>query len=372
MPRNLVVCLDGTGAQLRATGNSNVVLLYRLLDHSDPSRQIGYYDPGVGTFAADGAWTPLARWLSRIGGLAFGFGLRQNLGQAYTWLMQNWVPGDRIYIFGFSRGAYTARALVGLLRAVGILRPGSENLVPYVIATYARRGGEERIDWKEVHLTSEVFAHQVDGTSTVPVQFLGLWDTVKAAGYLRWEIHWPYTSQLPNAAKIRHAVSIDEKRTPFKESLVKARTDGSLEEVWFAGVHTDIGGTFVDKLPEGAAAPKGRPGQKTPDPRLSAITLKWMVEGAAREGLLVRTRAAAAACTVGEDDATATLHHRGWAWALLGTRNRKVPALASLHSSIQARALADPRYKPPVNGTWVDPGWAGEPHLRPAVGDMAP
>src|SRR6185312_2925950 len=198
--------LDGTGAQLRARGNSNVVLLYGLLDLSDPSRQIAYYEPGVGTFAAAGAWTPVARWVSRMAGMAFGIGLRQNLAQAYTWLMQNWAPGDRVYVLGFSRGAYTARALVGLLRTVGILRPGSDNLVPYVIATYARKGGEEHIDWAEIHLTSEVFAQHVQGRSTVPVQFLGLWDTVKAAGFLRWEIRWPYTRQLPNAASIRHAV----------------------------------------------------------------------------------------------------------------------------------------------------------------------
>src|SRR6185312_1247007 len=134
---------------------------------------------------------------------------------------------------------------------------GSENLVPYVIATYARKGGEEHIDWAEVHLTSEVFAQHVQGRSTVPVQFLGLWDTVKAAGILRWEIRWPYTRHLPNAATIRHAVSIDEKRAPFRESLVDARTDGTLEEVWFAGVHTDVGGTFADPPAPGTGSPPG-------------------------------------------------------------------------------------------------------------------
>ncbi len=371
MPRNLVLCLDGTGAQLRARGNSNVVLLYRLLDHSDPSRQIAYYEPGVGTFAAAGAWTPVARWVSRMAGMAFGIGLRQNLAQAYTWLMQNWIPGDRIYVLGFSRGAYTARALVGLLRTVGILRPGSENLVPYVIATYARKGGEEHIDWAEIHLTSEVFAQHVQGRSTVPVQFLGLWDTVKAAGFLRWEIRWPYTLQLPNAATIRHAVSIDEKRAPFRESLVDARTDGTLEEVWFAGVHTDVGGTFVDPVLPGAGATDAQPGRRLPDARLSTITLKWMLEGAVREGVMVRPRAAAAACTVGEADASATIHRRGWAWILLGTYHRKVPAEAFVHSSVRARMLADPGYKAPASVQWADPDWAGKPVFdRPARPDV--
>lgn len=365
MSRNLVMCLDGTGAQLRAKGNTNVLLLYKLLDHSDPAKQIAYYDPGVGTFASEGAWTPLARSISRIGGLAFGWGLRQNLGQAYTWLMQNWEPGDQVFIFGFSRGAYTARALVGILRAVGVMRPGSENLVPYVVATYARRGGEAKLDWDEVHLTSEVFGRQVDGKSTVPVKYLGVWDTVKAAGFLRWEVRWPFTRELPNALRIRHAVSINEKRAPFKEYLVDARTDGSLEEVWFAGVHSDVGGTFIDKPPAGQAA---HPGRKNPAPRLSAIALKWIIEGGIAEGLRVRPRAVVAACAVTAADATAQLHRRGPAWVFLGTRNRKVPDGASVHASVNTRAAADPTFRAPANVAWVDPDWVGPPLLPASAG----
>ncbi|QCB97933.1 DUF2235 domain-containing protein [Arthrobacter sp. PAMC25564] len=365
MSRNLVVCLDGTGAQLRAKGNTNVVLLYELLDHSDPIKQIAYYDPGVGTFSSAGAWTPLARAISRLGGLAFGWGLRQNLGEAYTWLMQNWAPGDQVFVFGFSRGAYTARSLVGILRAIGVLRPGSENLVPYVVAAYARRAGETTIDWDEVHLTSEVFAQHVDGKSTIPVKYLGLWDTVKAAGFLRWEVTWPFTRELPNAARIRHAVSINEQRAPFKEYLVDARTDGTLEEVWFAGVHSDVGGTFVDDPPPGQIT---RPGKNTHAPRLSRITLKWIIEGAIAEGLLVRSRAPIAACTVTPADATSKLHRRGRAWALLGTRDRKIPAGASVHASVNTRALTDPTFKAPTNVLWADPDWVGQPRLPAPAG----
>jgi hypothetical protein len=368
MSRNLVICLDGTGGQLRAKGNTNVLLLYKLLDHSDPTKQVACYDPGVGTFASAGAWTPLARAVSRMGGLAFGWGLRQNLGEAYTWLMQNWEPGDQVFIFGFSRGAYTARALVGMLRAIGVMRPGSENLVPYVVATYARRGGEAKLNWKEVHLTSEVFARHVDGKSTVPVKYLGLWDTVKAAGFLRWEIRWPFTRELPNALRIRHAVSIHEERAPFKEYLVDARTDGSLEEVWFAGVHSDVGGTFVDPPPAGRV---NHPGSRTSDPRLSTIALKWIIEGAIAEGLLVRSRAVSAACSVTLADATAQLHRRGRAWVLLGTRHRTVPAGASVHASVNARALAVSLFKAPANVVWADPDWVGRPRVAAsAQGDQ--
>jgi uncharacterized protein (DUF2235 family) len=366
MSRKLVLCLDGTGAQLRAKGNTNVFLLYTLLDHSDPAKQIAYYDPGVGTFAAAGAWTPLARSISRLGGLAFGIGLRQNLGEAYTWLMQNWAPGDEIFIFGFSRGAYTARAITGILRTIGLARRGSENLVPYLIASYARRAGEAKIDWEEVHLTSKAFAQQVGGGSTVHVRYLGLWDTVKAAGVLGWQIKWPHTNQLSNATRIRHAVSMHEKRAPFRESLISARDDGSLEQVWFAGVHSDVGGTFEDEQSTNLVT--HHPGKKTPAPRLSRISLKWIIEGAIEEGLLLRSQAVHSACTVTSADATSRLHSRGWPWVILGTRKRKVPAGATVHASVKVRALADPTFIGPTNVVWVDPDWTRRTAVSASAG----
>lgn len=144
-----------------------------MLDLSDPTVQVAYYDPGVGTLAAAGAWTPFARWWSKVMGLAFGSGLRENLGEAYCWLMQNWEQGDQVYVSGFSRGAYNARALLGLLRTLGLMRPGSENFVLYAVAAYS--GG-----CSDMHLIAEVFAQRVDtaGHTTVPVRYLGVWDTV--------------------------------------------------------------------------------------------------------------------------------------------------------------------------------------------------
>ena len=95
MSRNLVMCLDGTAGQVRGKGDFNSVRLYELLDLSDETVQVAYYEPGVGTFSSPGAWTPLARWFSRMGGLIWGGGLRENLGDAYLWLMRTWQPGDR-------------------------------------------------------------------------------------------------------------------------------------------------------------------------------------------------------------------------------------------------------------------------------------
>src|SRR5215207_756215 len=141
--KNIVICLDGTGNEVNARGVTNVFKIVELLDLSDPAKQVVYYDPGVGTFAAPTAWSGAARRLSRLGGLALGHGLRHNLGEAYTFLMNTWQPGDRVFVFGFSRGAYNARALCGMLYRVGLLRPGSENLVPYAVRVYARRTGKD-------------------------------------------------------------------------------------------------------------------------------------------------------------------------------------------------------------------------------------
>src|SRR4051812_24693826 len=147
-------------------------------------------------------------------GLAFGVGMRQNLAEAYTYLMRTYEPGDRIYLFGFSRGAYTARALSGLLYTIGVFRPGAENLVQYAVASYTRKGKGKR-DWGQLDKFRFVFGHRVDGGTRVPVEFLGVWDTVKAAGVLRWDAKWPYTHRLVNIRKVRHAVSIDEYRRPY-------------------------------------------------------------------------------------------------------------------------------------------------------------
>jgi uncharacterized protein (DUF2235 family) len=119
-----------------------VTRLYDLAVKDD--RQLVYYDPGVGTMGARGATTRAGRWLTRAGGLVLGHGVRENVEEAYSFLMRAYQPGDRIFIFGFSRGAYTARALTGMLRTVGLLRPGAENLVPYAMKLYAKGAGAAR------------------------------------------------------------------------------------------------------------------------------------------------------------------------------------------------------------------------------------
>ncbi|MFF4213068.1 DUF2235 domain-containing protein [Streptomyces sp. NPDC001796] len=376
MPRSIVICLDGTGNQVGASHPTNVVRLFEMLEAEDPSRQLLYYDPGVGTMSSATARGAGGRWLSRMCGLAFGTGLRTNLAEAYTYVMQHWHPGDMVYVFGFSRGAYTARSLVGMLNKPGLMRPGSENLVPYAVAKYAFNQDIDKSE-QEVARFSHAFCWRTENEPlwaqvkrnnprqvshhALPVAYLGIWDTVKAAGILRpGNLRWPYTRQLPNAARIRHAVSLDEKRRPYIEYLVKpdrpTQLQDTVQEVWFAGVHSDVGGTFAHQ--EG-------------EPLLSAIPLKWITDGVAQD-LMFRPGAYAESCTVTEAFAYAPIHKNGWLWILTGRHSRQLPRDALLHASVRLRRERDPEYHrelpdPQEAWRWVDHDWTSSTAARQLV-----
>jgi len=337
--KNVVVCLDGTGNQVEARSSTNVVRLYEMLDLSDPGSQVAYYDPGVGTFGAQGAWTSTGRAVSKLVGLAFGVGIRENLAEAYQFLMRHWEPEDRLFIFGFSRGAFAARALAGLIHRAGLFRDGSENLVRYLVANYTgHRGDWTGADWNQIDKMSVAFAHAHKGSRSVPVEFLGVWDTVRAAGILRRSMTWPYTRQLPNVQHAWHALSINEKRRPYREYVIQATEKTTVNEVWFAGVHSDVGGTFAD------------------DSRLAEIALKWMVDGARDRGLLVRDRAYRRVCAIDADHANGVVHRMGWIWALLGRRRRVLPAAARVHASVRMRT-PPLDHRIPDDAVWEDETW---------------
>jgi uncharacterized protein (DUF2235 family) len=203
--KRIVLCFDGTANQIGAGNLTNVAKLFEMLEKNDPASQLAYYDPGVGTLAPAAAHSGLPRTLSLLFEQAFGLGLKSNVAEAYRYVMQHWRPGDAIYIFGFSRGA----------------------------------DGEPLFSTVRQNSPNQVWDY------AVPVAYLGVWDTVKAAGFVRLgSLRWPYTRSLPNVARIRHAVSIDERRRPYREYLVERHPQG-LEERWFAGMHADVGGTFM-------------------------------------------------------------------------------------------------------------------------------
>lgn len=278
MPKNIVICCDGTGNQFNLERNSNVVKLYSTLIIND--RQIGYYHPGVGTMGAPAALHWYDRVWTQVKGLAFGYGLFEDVGRAYQYLMENYQEHDKIYLFGFSRGAYTVRALASLLKMFGLLCPGNEAQIPYVLRMFDRRG---KADAHEDDLLEEARVFQEIFSRKCFVHFLGVWDTVSSVGWVTEPVRLPYTARNPIVANIRHALSIDERRIFFRQNTVRPLKlgdelgDGTtspitqdVKQVWFAGVHSDVGGSYLEQ-----------------ESGLAKITLEWMLIEAMGKDLLV-------------------------------------------------------------------------------------
>lgn len=266
MPKKIVLFSDGTGNSAARLQKSNVWRLYQALKRTQ--NQIAYYDDGVGT----SAWKPLAL----IAG-AVGFGLARNVQDIYTFLCRNYDPGDEIFAFGFSRGAFTIRILGGLIAARGIAARGPDL--------------EDRVnrEWRAYRKKYGRFG-RTKPAETVPhnvkIRFMGLWDTVDAYGFPLEEmrIAWDYLI-LPLSMRDRelsskvldayHALSIDDERQTFHPVLWTEEGQAQVEtiekeritQVWFAGVHSNLGGGY-------------------PDDSLSYVSLKWMLEQAQRCGLV--------------------------------------------------------------------------------------
>jgi len=258
--RNIVICCDGTNNQF-AGDHTNVIRTYKVARRSET--QLTYYDPGVGTMPEPWWTTQIGKRWSMISGLAFGTGFLDNIRDPYCFLMQNYQPGDRVYVFGFSRGAYTARALAAVLHSVGLLHSGTENLVPYALRYWQKDFGKE----------SEGGKLCVEFKSTLarpcPVHFIGVWDTVGSVGIINNFRTFPFTMRNPEVAHVRHAVSIDERRACFRQNLMFPAHEGQdIKNVYFAGVHSDVGGGY-------APAESG----------LAKVTFEWVVREARELGM---------------------------------------------------------------------------------------
>lgn len=251
MARNLVIACDGTNNQF-GTENTNVVRLVQCLNRT-VDRQIIYYDPGVGTLPEPGWVSAIGEGLSTIAGLAIGAGLKWKVGQAYRFLMDYWEPGDKVFLYGFSRGAYTARVLAGFLHLFGLLPAGSQCLVPYGLRLYAasrkrlnqRKNGHKEF-WNLCDGFRETFGRQIPGRTDrrFPVHFLGAWDTVSSVGWVWDPARFPFTARNPSVSVVRHAISIDERRWFFRQNQFEPVPNQSLVERWFPGVHCDVGGGY--------------------------------------------------------------------------------------------------------------------------------
>lgn len=280
MPKNVILCCDGTANEF-AQDRTNVVKLFFTLTR-DPARQVAYYHPGLGTMEPPGALLKVTRTVTRIFGMAFGYGLEADVRDAYVFLMNNFETGDRVFLFGFSRGAYTARAVASLLHMYGLIPKGNEPLVPYAIrmlmvihAIEAKKTGDRTAEEERYFALAADFKRTFSTRECKP-WFVGVWDTVSSVGWYENPLKLPYTADNPDIEIGRHAVSIDERRAFFRTNLWMPKAPPmpsgpkNLKQVWFPGVHCDVGGGYAES-----------------ESGLSRTALRWMLKEARDAGLLV-------------------------------------------------------------------------------------
>jgi uncharacterized protein (DUF2235 family) len=271
MAKRLIVCADGTWnkvekAQSGKHLSTNVAKIAAALLPIDINGipQLLCYLEGVGTHHGE--------WLR--GGM-FGLGISRNIGHAYEFLVQSYEPGDEIWIFGFSRGAFTARSLAGMIRDCGLLMPAHIDQIQAAMKLYRDRYDDTAPDAPRARIFRNTYSYEPN------IKFIGVWDTVGSLGVpgihlwlarllrIEWQFHDTALSR--SVENAYHALAIHEKRSDFEPTLwQKQDWPGSsqriLEQVWFSGVHSDVGGGY-------AAA------------GLSDVALLWMIEKAKSHGL---------------------------------------------------------------------------------------
>jgi uncharacterized protein (DUF2235 family) len=266
MPKNIVICCDGTNNQF-AGYHTNVLRTYKVSRRH--ATQVTYYDPGVGTMPEPWSSTNLEKRWDMLKGLAYADGLIDNISDAYRFLMANYEQGDKVFLFGFSRGAYTARAVAAIAHSIGLLFPGTDNLLPYAIEYWQKDFGPKSPGGAICAEFKASLARQC------PIHFVGVWDTVSSVGYINSFRTLPFTTHNPEVAHFRHAVSVDERRSTFRQNLMgPLLPNQDIRNVYFAGVHSDVGGGYVPS-----------------EAGLAKIAFDWMMREAMAAGLDVDTAA---------------------------------------------------------------------------------
>jgi len=262
MPKNIVIFSDGTGQKGGSKQNTNVYKLFNMIeDRTD--RQIAFYDPGVGT-----------DWRLVTGNIS-GRGITQNIKQCYEFIFDNFKAEDRLYLFGFSRGAATVRSLSSLIHMFGILPVSRRDLIDEAFSIYKIMNDEKRKEQAEDFISRH-------HTMWTKIKVLGVWDTVSALGlpiesldmvisslpFFRHRFHnFRLSKAIENAY---HALAIDDRRKTFHPMIwdKEIADHQTMKQVWFCGVHTDVGGGYEEQ-------------------GLSDIPLMWMTEMAVQNGLRI-------------------------------------------------------------------------------------
>jgi uncharacterized protein (DUF2235 family) len=280
--KRLIVCADGTWNKRDRTKdhrNTNVAKLCDAIVQLDTFNvpQFVKYQKGVGT----------GPWYDKILGGITGAGLSQNIRECYSWIVDNYTPGDELYFFGFSRGAFTARSLVGFIRNCGILRPEHRGQIAKAYDFYRDRDPAKHPRTQVAQIFRDTYSHP----GTPIIKCLGVWDTVGSLGIPttgpigKLSRHFVGFHDMKLSSWVQnafHAVAIDERRRPFSptmwelrdEDLADSRAVGQhIEQVWFAGVHSNVGGGY-------------------PNAELSDIALRWIMDKAQWCGLGLAPEAA--------------------------------------------------------------------------------
>ncbi|KAG2137498.1 hypothetical protein DEU56DRAFT_736745 [Suillus clintonianus] len=226
---------DGTSNKY-GDKNTNIVELYSQIIKNDT--QLTYYNSGVGTFSRPYglAHKHMAEHFSSILDLAIAHKISKNIIHAYKWLSDRYKDGDKIFLFGFSRGAYQVRALAGMIHEVGLILPGNHEQIPYAFQLYSdinNRGRKLAEGFKATFSRKRVVIH-----------FIGVWDTVSSVG-IRKAKNLPSTDTCSHVCYFRHALALDERRVKFLPEYVhgsmsdRCNETADIKEVWFAGSHSD-------------------------------------------------------------------------------------------------------------------------------------
>lgn len=267
MGKNIVVFSDGTGQEGGRTFNTNVYKVFNIIEDRTP-RQIAYYERGVGT-----DWR-------RLLGNAGGRGFSHKICKCYKFIFDNYESGDKIFLFGFSRGAAAVRSLSGLIHMFGMLPQARPELIMMAYNIYRMTD----IKAREVAAQTFIKRHH---TMWCPIEFLGVWDTVSALGLpskalnvlvdkLPFWRHSFHNFKLSSSVRYGyHAIAIDDERTVFHPTLWDGLSNPAyqkMKQVWFCGSHTDIGGGYEE------------------NGGLSDIPLQWLVKCAQSHDLWIYSR----------------------------------------------------------------------------------
>lgn len=257
--KRIVIFADGTWHAPERARTTHVLRMARAVEpETQGVKQIVFYDWGLGTDR-----------LKMTGGIT-GAGIDKNIMDCYRFLVHNFDPGDRLYFFGVSRGAYTVRSLAGFIRNSGLLRRPHAHKIPEAFRLYRKRTPASHPDAS----AAKTFRRDYAVADLVPIEFVGVWDTVGALGIpvpfwgtlgdRKFLFHDTEPSKIVQHA--RHAVAIDEDREDFTPVLWSEKASVDMTQLWFAGVHSDVGGGYAERGLGDSAA-------------------RWMADEAGRFGL---------------------------------------------------------------------------------------